>query len=149
MRRGPSIPVALAAVGLMIHGPISSGDTYFGIGGGIKHSKDSSAYHIATTIYRQIEAHFSDWNGDDQTQAVGIGYRFGRNGRPSAVLGYAYVRDITENLLRHSNAYMEIRIPLSGRYSCQIGHYSTIGDDTGENFVLCGAHIDLTPLSMD
>lgn len=116
-------------------------DSYAGIGFGIVHT-DGTAYHVATNVYDDFELHLSSWNGDDHSQGVGIGYRWKGGRGLSAVLGFSYLGRISDNLLRHADAYIEVRWRFLDRYSCQVSHYSTIGDDRGENLFLCGVHFD-------
>jgi len=130
----------LAAVVALLPGGTWA-DSYAGIGFGVVHT-NGTAYHVATNVYRDFELHFSSWNGDDHSQGVGVGYRWNARHGLSAVLGFAYLGRISDNLLRHADAYIEVRWRFLDRYSCQLSHYSTIGDDRGENLFLCGLHVD-------
>lgn len=130
----------LAAIALLIPAGAAA-DSYGGVGFGIVHT-DGTAYHVATNVYEDFELHFSSWNGGDHSQGVGIGYRWTGGHGLSAVLGVAYLGRISNNLLRHAGAYIEVRWRFLDRYSCQVSHYSTIGDDRGENLFLCGIHVD-------
>jgi hypothetical protein len=116
-------------------------DSYAAVGFGVKDT-NGTAYQVATNVYKNFELHFTSWNGDDHSQGVGIGYRWQGPHGLSAVLGAAYLGRISDNLLSHADAYIEVRWRFLDRYSCQLGHYSTIGDDQGENVFLCGMHFD-------
>lgn len=130
----------LGALALFVPAPAPA-DSYAGIGLGIVHT-DGTAYHVATDVYGNVELHFSSWNGDDHSQGVGLGYRLTGGHGVSVVLGVAYLGRLSHNLLRHADAYIEVRWQFLDRYSCQVSHYSTIGDDRGENLFLCGMHFD-------
>lgn len=67
----------------------------------------------------------------------------------SFVLGAAYLGRLSDNLLRRGDAYLEVRADLTEDLSCQLSHYSTIGDDRGENFVLCGVRWNWQPFALD
>ena len=113
------------------------GAAFVGVGGGIKHT-DGPALHASASIYKAVELHYSHWRDMGRDRAAGIGYRF-QNGSPiSVVVGYAHIGRVTENLLRHNDAYIELRWQFTDSFACQISHYSTIGDDAGENIALCG-----------
>lgn len=118
--------------------PAGASDFYVGAGSAIIHSH-GYAYQIAAPVYHNIEAHYSGWKDGEHDQALGIGYRFDNGSPVSVVLGIAYVGTVTENLIRHADAYIEVRVgPFFNHFSCQISHYSTIGDDRGANMLLCG-----------
>lgn len=126
-----------AALYLAVSLPAGASDFYIGAGAAIIHSH-GYAFQIAAPLYRNIEAHYSEWKDQERDRALGVGYRFDNGSRVSVVLGVAYVGKVTENLIRHADAYVEIRIGPFGHFSCQIGHYSSVGDDNGDNMLLCG-----------
>lgn len=112
-------------------------DVFAGAGGGIKHTSGPGV-HVNVSIYDDVELHYSNWNDGEHDHAVGVGYRF-ENGNPiSVVLGMAYVNSATENLLHRADAYIELRWRFTRQIACQISHYSTIGDDVGDNLGFCG-----------
>ncbi len=110
---------------------------YLGLGAGMVFTQ-GLAGQIAAPIYGGVEAHYSAWADNETGQALGAGYRFANGGPVSVVLGAAYAPQITENLLHHASAYVEVRWTLSRRFSCQASHYSGVGRDRGENLLLCG-----------
>jgi hypothetical protein len=112
-------------------------DGFVGVGGGVIHS-DGRVVHGAIALAHGIELNYSAWNDGSSTDAFGLAYRFANGSPVSVVLGVSYVGKITRNLLRHEDAYVEVRVELYPNIACQIGHYSTVGDDKGENFLLCG-----------
>lgn len=132
---------ALGCVLALLLAASTHADSYAAIGFGIVHT-DGTAYQIATNVYRDFELHFTSWNGDDHSQGIGIGYRWQGGHGVSAVLGFAYLGRLSNNLLNRADAYLEVRWRFLDRYSCQVSHYSTIGDDRGENVFLCGVHFD-------
>lgn len=118
--------------------PARGSDFYVGVGKAVLHS-DGSAFQVAAPVHAGVEAHYTRWNEGRGDRAFGVGYRFDNGSPVSVVLGVAHVNVVTPELLRHTNAYIEIRVgPFFHHYSCQISHYSTIGDDRGENLLLCG-----------
>lgn len=128
----------LLALALSGFAPAATAGLYVGIGGGVKHTK-GIAFHLAVPVYRHVEVHYSVWDHGHEDQAAGVGYRFENGGPLSVVLGIAYAGSLTDgNLLRHENTYIELRLDLTDDFSCQISHYSTVGDDRGENLLLCG-----------
>lgn len=127
-------PVALGAA---LCAPAHGADVYLGVGTGIRHT-EGLAFQVAASVYQGIEGHYSTWNETERGHAVGLGYRFDNGSPVSVVLGIAYVARVTENLLHNADAYVEVRIGPFGDFSCQVSHYSTVGDDRGENLLLCG-----------
>ena len=109
------------------------------LGGGVIHT-GGGAIQIAAEIHGPVELHYSAWRDHRRDHALGIGYRFRRDRPLSMVLGVAYIGTLTRNLLRQEDAYIEVRFRFSDRFFCQISHYSSVGDDKGENFALCGTH---------
>lgn len=122
---------------LLLFAPAARADVYIGLGSGIVHTT-GSALQLAAPVYRKIEAHYSIWNDGAADRAAGIGYRLDNGSPVSLVLGVAYIGRLNKNLLRRADAYIEIRVDLSERFSCQVSHYSSVGDDKGENLLLCG-----------
>ena len=57
--------------------------------------------------------------------------------------GTSYVEEVNGRLLRHLNAYMEVGFSITKTFRCQFVHLSTIGDDNGENLVLCGVRLSI------
>lgn len=138
MTRGAVILIAIVSLGGVARAEDFFSGGFLGIGGGVVHSKGPVA-HASTSVYRNFEAHYSFWHNGERDHAAGFSYRFQNEVSPiSVALGFAYIGTITENLLRHEDAYIEIRIDLARDFACQASHYSTIGDDNGENFLLCG-----------
>ncbi|MFL6714068.1 MAG: hypothetical protein ACJ8LN_14265 [Sulfurifustis sp.] len=132
------VSMGSAAFFLSLCPPAGASDFYVGAGSAIIHSH-GYAYQIAAPVYHNIEAHYSGWKDGEHDQALGIGYRFDNGSPVSVVLGIAYVGTVTDNLIRHADAYIEVRVgPFFNHFSCQISHYSTIGDDRGANMLLCG-----------
>ena len=129
---------ALASAILLLVAPARAGG-FLGVGGGIIHS-DGPAAHLSVPLYRAVELHYSFWRDGEGDHAIGVGYRFANGGPISVVLGVSYIGTVTENLLRHGDAYIEVRVDLTRHFGCQVSHYSTIGDDNGENFLLCGVY---------
>lgn len=117
--------------------PPAGADLYVGLGGGIVHT-NGLALQLAMPVYRGVELHYSIWDDGEHDRAAGVGYRFENGSAVSILIGIAYIGRLTENLLRRADAYVEIRVDLSERFSCQVGHYSSVGDDKGENLLLCG-----------
>lgn len=134
--------VALAAASLLFPGIIRADEVYVGVGGGIQHTKDW-ALQLTAPMPRDLELHYSYWDDGRRVGAIGLGYRFQIFPTVSFVFGGAYINRVTQNLLRHTNAYLEVRWRPLDPVSCQFGHYSSIGDDTGENMLLCGVHWQL------
>lgn len=135
----------LAALLLGMAAPPAFADAYLGIGAAIIHS-DGAAWQAAVDVAPKIELHFSSWRDGERHDAVGFSYRLRDGHGMSVVLGLAYIGQLSDNLLDRADAYIEIRFAPRKHVSCQISHYSTIGDDRGENFLLCGAHARLAPL---
>lgn len=128
------------ALATQLLAPPAWADVYLGLGGGIQHTEDF-ALQLAARVHGSIEAHYSRWDDRRRVGALGVGYRLRTRGAFSFVIGAAYVGRDTRNLLRRGNAYVEIRFrPPSARFSCQLGHYSSVGKDKGENLLLCGLH---------
>jgi len=134
MRAG--IDVIFAAC-LMLFSRAVCADVFVGVGGGIKHTS-GPGIHVNISIYDDIELHYSNWNDGEHDHAAGVGYRFDNGSPISVVLGVAYVNSVTENLLHRADAYIELRWRFTRQIACQISHYSTIGDDAGENLGFCG-----------
>lgn len=135
----------LAAPLLGMAAPAARADVYLGIGAAIIHS-EGVAWQAAVEVAPKIELHFSTWRDGERHDAVGVSYRLRDGHGVSVVLGVAYIGQLSDNLLDRADAYIEIRFAPRKHVSCQISHYSTIGDDRGENFLLCGAHARLAPL---
>lgn len=114
-------------------------DLYLGLGGGVQHTHDW-AFQVAAPLGDGVEAHYSYWSDGRRVGALGAGYRWRLLPSVSLVFGGAYVNRVSENLLWHVNAYFEFRWHPLDRLSCQFGHYSSVGDDVGENLLLCGVH---------
>lgn len=110
---------------------------YVGAGAGMAFTQ-GAAGQIAAPMYGNVEVHYSAWTDSETGRALGAGYRFANGGPLSVVLGVAYVPLITENLLHHDNAYIEVRWTFARHFSCQASHYSGVGRDRGENLLLCG-----------
>ncbi|HEY8552969.1 MAG TPA: hypothetical protein VIL43_00340 [Burkholderiales bacterium] len=118
-----------------------AGDAFIGAGTGVK-ATNGPAFQVALPVlHENVELHYLTWDHDGRRSgAANLGYRFEGESPLSLVVGIAYVSRLSENLLRHANAYFELRAKLSKRFSCAVGHYSTVGDDMGENLLLCGVH---------
>lgn len=104
---------------------------------------------ILETVRRlrgNVELHFTSWRHDGHHHAIGLSYRLSGTRGVSAVLGLAYIDPLSENLLENADAYIELRAALWERYSCQVSHYSTVGDDRGDNLFLCGVRFPFAPL---
>lgn len=132
----------LAGASLVFAINARASDLYLGGGGGIQHTNDWAA-QVAAPVRGSFEAHYTYWNderADKHVGALGLGYRWQLPWAFSFVFGGAYVNRVTDNLLRHLNAYFEVRWRPLEALSCQVGHYSSVGDDTGENVLLCGLH---------
>lgn len=132
-----SVRVFWLTINILLWPPSVGAAPYVGAGGGIVRT-GGPAFQLAVPVYRGTEVHFSSWRDDERASAAGIGFRFDNGSPVSVVLGLAYVDTITENLLRRANAYVEVRVRLFRRFSCQASHYSSIGNDNGENMLLCG-----------
>lgn len=117
--------------------PAAPADIYLGIGSGVVHTT-GVALQLGAPVAGGVEVHYSVWDDGDSDQAAGIGYRFSNGSPISVVLGVAYIGRLTENLLHQADVYIEIRVHTYERFFCQLAHYSSIGDDKGENFLLCG-----------
>jgi hypothetical protein len=129
--------IAIVWAVLLFFSPAARADLFIGVGGGIKHTS-GPAFHLSAPIFHGIEGHYAHWQDGGRDHAVGLGYRFDNGSRFSFVFGFAYISRVTENLLNHNDAYLEVRWRFSERIACQIGHYSTVGDDAGENMLFCG-----------
>jgi len=118
-----------------------AGDAFVGAGTGVK-ATNGPAFQLALPVlHEHVEAHYVTWDHDGRRSgAVNLGYRLEGESPFSLLVGIAYVSRLSENLMRHANAYFEVRARLSKRFSCAVGHYSTVGDDMGENMLLCGVH---------
>lgn len=114
-------------------------DLYLGVGGGIQHTSEWG-WQLAGQVHGAVEANYTYWNDGERVGALALGYRWPVLPSFSLALGGAYVNHVTQNLLRHLNAYIEVRWRPLQSVSCQVVHYSSIGDDTGENLLLCGVH---------
>lgn len=113
-------------------------DFYIGAGAAIIHSH-GYAFQIAAPICRNFEAHYSEWKDGERDHAVGVGDRFDNGSPVSVVLGIAHVGTVTQNLIRHTDAYIEVRVgPFFNHFSCQFSHYSSVGNDNGDNMFLWG-----------
>lgn len=141
-----SLTALVAGASLLLASNASANDIYLGGGGGIQHTKDW-AVHLAAPVRGPFEAHYTYWKdermGGHHVSALGVGHRWHLPWSFSFVFGGAYINRVTDNLLRHVNAYFEVRWRPLETLSCQLGHYSSIGDDTGENVLLCGLHWQL------
>lgn len=126
--------------------PVAHGDAFIGVGGGVKHTR-GPAVHVNFSVYRAYEAHYSLWQDGEDAHALGLGYRFHNDSPVSLVFGFAYVSRVTQNLLHHNDAYMEVRWRFNERFACQVGHYSMVGDDAGENMLFCGVQFLIGPRS--
>lgn len=134
MRIGIAVILASCLI-LLSHA--AGADVFVGAGGGIKHT-GGPGFQVSVSIYDDIELHYSNWNDGEHDHAVGVGYRIDNGSPISVVLGIAYVNSVTENLLHRGDAYIELRWRFTQQIACQISHYSTIGDDVGENLGFCG-----------
>lgn len=131
------IGIAIVASCLLPLSGTACADVFVGAGGGIKHT-GGPGVHANVSIYKDVELHYTNWNDGQHDHAVGVGYRFDNGSPISVVFGVAYVNAVTENLLRRADAYIEIRWRFTEQIACQISHYSTVGDDAGENLGFCG-----------
>jgi hypothetical protein len=132
------LSVSLFVVG-MCTSPAALGEgLYVGGGAGTVFTQGLAA-QVAVSVRGPIELQYSGWHESGQgNRAFSVDYRFSNEGPLSVVLGAAYVRIVDDNLLRHPNAYVEVRYRLSRNWSCQASHYSGPGPDRGENMFLCG-----------
>ena len=135
IRRTAFVPAILVALCPAVAGAAA----YIGAGSGIVHTS-GPAFQLAAEVYHRVEIHVSAWRDDERVRAAGVEYRFDNGSPLSVALGVAHVNTLTPNLLRHANAYVEVRVQPFKRFSCQISHYSSVGDDDGENLLLCGIH---------
>ena len=127
----------LTAVSAWLCAVTAEAGAYLGLGTGVVHT-NGAALQIAAPVYGHVEVHYSIWHHAANDQAAGIGYRIENGGPISVVFGFAYIGTLTRNLLRREDAYVEARFDFTDRFSCHISHYSSIGDDKGENLLLCG-----------
>jgi hypothetical protein len=134
----PRLSVWLFFVGICASPAALGGEFYLGGGAGTVFTQGPAA-QAAVTVHGPIELQYSWWRESDKgNRAFSIDYRFSNEGPLSVALGAAYVRIVDDNLLRHPNAYVEVRYRLSRNWSCQASHYSGPGHDRGENMFLCG-----------
>lgn len=131
--------LVVLTVASVLFASVVRADGFVGLGGRIVHG-NGFAFHFSAPVYDALELHYSMWEDGEHDHALGIGYRFGSGGALSVLVGVAYVGTVTENLLRHEDAYIEVRYRFYRSLACQIGHYSSVGDDKGENFLICGYH---------
>lgn len=136
------LPALLAGASLFFFADAGAEEIYVGVGGGIQHTKEW-AFQLAVPVRDAFEVHYGYWDDGSRIGAIGLGYRWQLLESFSFVFGGAYINRVNDNLLRHTNAYFELRWRPVDRFSCQVGHYSSIGDDTGDNVLLCGLHWQL------
>lgn len=138
MAAASRLPVWLCLVGVCACHPARGAEFYAGAGAGTVFTQGVAA-QIAVAVRDGIELKYSWWTESGQhNRAIALGYRFSNGGPLSVVLGAAYVRVVDDNLLRHPNAYVEVRYALFKDFSCQASHYSGPGPDRGDNMFLCG-----------
>jgi hypothetical protein len=127
------------AVAVSLFGASAQADNYVGAGAGVLRS-NGAAFHIASNVFfENVEAHYTIWDDTKTLHGVGAGYRFEWTYPVSLVLGAAYLNKDAPHTQHQGVGYIELRFgPFWKNYSCQISHYSSVGDDSGENFLLCG-----------
>lgn len=132
------LSVWLFFVGMCVSSAALGASLYVGAGAGTVFTQGLAA-QVAVAVHGPIELHSSWWHESGKgNRAFSVDYRFSDGGPLSVTLGAAYVRIVDDNLLRHPNAYVEVRYRLSRDWSCQASHYSGPGKDRGENMFLCG-----------
>lgn len=134
----PRLSVWPFVAGICAFQSAQGAELYVGVGAGTVFTQ-GPAVQVAAAVYGAVELHYMGWReSGERNRAFGIGYRFRNEGRLSVVLGAAYVHAVDDNLLRHPNAYVEVRYNVFKNFSCQASHYSGPGPDRGDNMFLCG-----------
>lgn len=133
----------------------------FGVsaGGGFRTSEGSATLMVRAALPRndsvELVAHaWSDagqrTNQETQNSLIGAAYRWQmrfKGVQLGAALGAGLVGHETFNLDKNANVMLApfVRMQLGGGWQlrCEIVHYSSTGDQPGENFAMCGSEREL------
>ncbi len=147
------------AFALLLAMPAEASFLGVGLGGGFRTSSGSESLLLRSALPRNaaLELYLHGWTDAvnrshpaTKNVFVGAAYRLQRQlGRAQigAALGGGVVADETFNLDKNGNVILApfARIHLRGDWflRCEIIHYSSVGDQPGENFAMCGSEREL------